>query len=107
MSVDYGKAFDLFFFFENKELGYLEIIYEDGTITIKLHRETDEILNKKGCQTPSHHNYICVTFGIYSRKLKRAKKGIKIMDEHLNSPIFAVDIVLLSESANEHQQLVN
>ena len=118
--IDYEKAFDSVQIpavlgaiqqqgVEEVYCNILEDIYKDGTATIKLHTETDKIPIKKGVRqgdTISPKLFTACLEEIF-RKLEWEGKGIKIGDEHLNNLRFADDIVLLSESADELQQLIN
>ena len=118
--VDYEKAFDSVehnaVFNSLKEQGIngnyvkiMENIYEKGSTIIRLHKESDKIKIEKGVRqgdTISPKLFTSCLESIF-RKIDWEGKGININGEYLNHLRFADDIILISETPEELQIMLN
>ena len=86
---------------------YLDI-YNENTATIKLHKVSYEIRIKKGIRqddTISLKLFSTVIEEVF-KNMEWEKIGIRINGIYQNKFRFAVDIVLMSESIDELQQMI-
>ena len=118
--IDYEKAFDsvehIAVFNSLRTQGIsenlielLEYIYVKGTATIKMHTETNKIKIKRGVRqgdTISPKLFSACLEEVFN-KLDWDNKGIRIDGEYLNHLRFADDIVLIAESVEELQEMLN
>ena len=117
--IDYEKAFDSVQIsavmeairkqgIEENYVQVLEDIYNDGTATIVLHKESEKIPIRKGVRqgdTISPKLFTATLEDIF-RSLEWDSKGININGEHLNNLRFADDIVLFSDSGEDLQKMM-
>ena len=117
--IDYEKAFDSVEIsavmrairkqgIDEAYVQTLEDIYNDGSATIKLHKESKKIPIKKGVRqgdTISPKLFTATLEDIF-RNLEWDNKGINVNGEYLSNLRFADDIVLFSDSGEELQQMM-
>ena len=93
---------------EERYVKLLEDIYRGSTATIKLHKTSDKIPIKKGVRqgdTISPKLFTACLEEIF-KKLNWEGRGIKVDGEYLNNLRFADDIVIVCETAEELQQMI-
>ena len=87
----------------------LQNIYANGTAVIRLHKDTERIKIEKGVRqgdTISPKLFTACLEGIF-RELNWENKGLNINGEFFNHLRFADDIVLISETAEDLQEMVS
>ena len=118
--VDYEKAFDSVEItaitnslheqgINETYIKLLENIYAKGTAVVRLHKDTEKIKIGKGVRqgdTISPKLFTACLEGIF-RKFSWESKGINVDGEYLNHLRFADDIVLISDNAENLQEMLN
>lgn len=118
--IDYRKAFDSISHnaiwesltslnINTKYLNILKYIYNNSTSKVKLESRGDDIKIERGVRQgdPMSPKLFITVLQYIFENLKWENKGIKVNKEHLNHLRFADDIVLISESAKELQDMVS
>lgn len=117
--IDYEKAFDSvetaavvealrYQGVENTYITLLEDIYSECTGTLILHKKTEKFPIKKGVRqgdTISPKLFTACLEGVF-RKLDWDELGIRVDGEYLSNLRFADDIVLISESGEDLQRMI-
>jgi len=92
----------------NRHIKLLQIFYANGTATVRLHKDSDKVKIAKGVRqgdTISPKLFTACLESIF-RKINWERKGLNINGQYLNHLRFADDIILMSETAEELQDML-
>jgi exonuclease III len=119
--IDYEKAFDSIEFtpmfnalknqgIDPEYITLLQDLYSGATATLKLHRDSDSIKLERGARQGDNISPKlftgCLQDAVIS-KINWEEKGIKIDGEHLSHLLFADDIVIIAQSPEELEGILN